>query len=442
MKLPNSPPNWMPTLAQLSAERLDEVLANPRAEVNGRYLHWDELRRRTPPQGWSLEEWWISIAFARRTLAVQLPLLDKSGLAVRFSRATSVDRFLHQLDREAGTKLETTDPTLANSQVRDRYIVRSLAEEAITSSQLEGASTTRKTAKEMLLSGRPPRTRDERMIANNFTAMNYLRRRRAEPLSMEMLLELHRLLTEDTLDSEDEVGRLRRADEPVVVQDRGEGAIVHIPPAAEELPRRLAALIDFANGDSEDPFIHPVVRAITLHFMLAYDHPFVDGNGRTARALFYWSLLRSGYWLVEFLSISRVIQKAPAQYGRAFLLTESDGSDLTYFLLHQLEVLKHAIDDLHVYLRRKTQELQGLDRQLKDGDSWNHRQRVLLAHALRHPGARYTVAEHQRDHGVVYETARSDLQSLEDAGLLLKEQRGKKFVFAPAPKLERRLRQK
>jgi Fic family protein len=53
-----------------------------------------------------------------------------------------------------------------------------------------------------------------------------------------------------------------------------------------------------------DKFIHPVVRAIILHFMIGCGHLFVDGNGRTARALFYWSVLHQKYRLMEFISIS------------------------------------------------------------------------------------------------------------------------------------------
>jgi Fic family protein len=63
--------------------------------------------------------------------------------------------------------------------------------------------------------------------------------------------------------------------------------VFHTPPPAAELPARLEAMCDFANSKTPDTFIHPVVRGIFLHFWLAYDHPFVDGNGRTARALFY-----------------------------------------------------------------------------------------------------------------------------------------------------------
>jgi Fic family protein len=93
--------------------------------------------------------------------------------------------------------------------------------------------------------------------------------------------------------------------------------------------------------------VHPVVRAILIHFMLGYDHPFYDGNGRTARALFYWSLARSGYWLMEYVSISRLLRQAPAQYARAYRHTETDDNDTTYFIVHQLEVIQQAIAALH-----------------------------------------------------------------------------------------------
>ena len=112
--------------------------------------------------------------------------------------------------------------------------------------------------------------------------------------------------------------------------------IFHDPPPAEQLDERMAAMCDFANGKIPNHFIHPVVRAIILHFWLAYDHPFVDGNGRTARALFYWLMLRNNYWLFEFISISQIIRKAPIKYGRAFLYTETDDNDLTYFILYHL----------------------------------------------------------------------------------------------------------
>jgi len=90
--------------------------------------------------------------------------------------------------------------------------------------------------------------------------------------------------------------------------------------------------------------------------MVGYDHPFADGNGRTARALFYWSMARSGYWLMEYTSISHILRKAPAKYMRAYLHTESDKNGTTYFVLHQLQTIRHAITALHDYVDRKVRE--------------------------------------------------------------------------------------
>lgn len=198
----------------------------------------------------------------------------------------------------------------------------------------------------------------------------------------------------------------------------------------------------FANeGDGGERFIHPVVRAILLHFWLAYDHPFEDGNGRTARILFFWSMHRSGYWLAEYLPISRLIRAAPAQYGRAFLESESDEGDTTYFLLHQLRVIERAIQDLHDYLSRKVAEQHDVERMLDVVDGLNGRQVVLLTHAAKHPGHAYTFGGHARSHRVTHETARADLGGLAKGGLLTRHRRGREYFFEPAPDLPQRLRE-
>ena len=220
----------------------------------------------------------------------------------------------------------------------------------------------------------------------------------------------------------------------VHVADNRDGTIIHQPPSYKELETRLERLCNFANADEgSKPFVHPVLRAILLHFMIGYDHPFVDGNGRTARALFYWSIARSGYWLMEFISISHYLRKAPSQYVRSYLYTETDDSDTTYFLIHQLEVIRKAITGLHEYLARKVSEQKTTERLLvgsgKLRNRFNHRQLALLTHALKYPGEVYKIEGHQRSHAVVYQTARSDLLDLSELGLLNKQKIGKSFVF-------------
>lgn len=410
-----------------------------RPDVNGQYLSWDELRRRTPPAGITHEQWWASLRGARMVRSTPFPLTDVRGAPFRFALTDPLFRLIHEIDRVGSGRIELPEEVV-NPSTRDRYLVDSVTEEAITSSQLEGASTTRVAARSMLRSGRKPMTVSERMIVNNYRAMEFIRNHRAAPLTRELVAELHTIVVNGTLKKGDGEGRFRRPDETIHVVDSADGEVLHVPPPADQLPARIEALCRFANTDSEEVFIHPLVRAVAIHFWLAYDHPFVDGNGRTARALFYWAMLRHGYWLTEFLSISRVIKKAPAQYSRAFLYTETYDNDLTYFLLHQLLVLRQAHADLNAYLARKGKEVREVERLLRNREDLNHRQIAVLAHALRHPDERYTIQAHQRSHGVVYQTARQDLLSLSTKGFFVQRRIGNAFVFDPVTDLERRLK--
>ena len=399
------------------------------------YLHWDELRHRPPPEGLSHEQWWLAEKLSRRP--TPLPLLASDGQAFWFSQPPVLLQGLHQIDIQAG--INAVAPEAVNTRsTRDRYLLSSLMEEAITSSQMEGAATTRDVAKEMIRSRRPPRDRSERMILNNFLTMQRIQELRKQPLTPQLVLDLHRLVSEDTLDDPADAGRLRPAGKEVVVDD-AYGTVFHVPPPAEELPQRLEELCRFANSETPKVFIHPVVRAIALHFWLAYDHPFCDGNGRTARALFYWAMLHQGYWLFEFVSISSVINKARGRYASSFLLSESDDNDLTYFLLAQVKVIQQAIANLHAYLERKAGEVGALQQRLEGMDGLNHRQLALLRHALRHSGFRYSVLSHQNSHGVSHQTARSDLQKLAARGLLLPGKDGRREIFRVPEDLSARL---
>ncbi|MFN3712247.1 MAG: Fic family protein [Alcanivoracaceae bacterium] len=401
----------------------------------GKYRHWDNLRRLAAPAGLSHDEWWLAVAMSRASLFQRLPLLDKDGRPFVFASPAPLTIALHHIDRDAAGQIRGAGTALQTDS--HRFLTSSLIEEAITSSQLEGAATTRRVAADMLRSGRKPRDHGERMIFNNYRAMAYLRTLRNEPLTPDLVLEIHRIVSEGTLDDPAEIGRFRRIDTVQVVDTR-DNVVLHQPPTHSELPQRMARLCAFANADeSSEPFVHPVLRAILLHFMIGYDHPFADGNGRTARALFYWSLARSGYWLMEYTSISHILRRAPAKYMRAYLYTETDNNDTTYFLLHQLDTIRQAMVALHDYVERKTREQQETTALLTSSRAlrgrFNHRQIALLNHALRHPGQLYRIEGHQHSHGVVYQTARSDLLTLEALGLLERSRQGNAYLFhAPA----------
>ena len=357
-----------------------------------------------------------------------------------------VQEGLHRIDSRASGRIGVTD-TVTNPSTRDEFVINSLIREAITSSQLEGASTTRAVAAKMIRAGRRPQNRSERMIMNNYRAMRDVREMRDGPLTVEAVLALHRAVTDQTLTDPDAAGRLQLPTEDRVEVCDARGNVLHRPPPAEQLPERLHEMVRFANAAPRTPeagdagFLHPVLRAIVLHFWLAHDHPFADGNGRTARALFYWAMLRRDYWIFEFLSISPFLKAAPEQYARAFLHAETDGNDATYFIVHQVDVILRALDALDRYLQLKAAQAARIDRMLRNRTDLNHRQLALLAHAVRHPDWEYTTRSHMTSHNVVYATARADLFQLAELGLLERRRRGRKLnVFLTPPGLEARIR--
>lgn len=439
MKLPSPPPQIANVLGGPApdVDVLVRIIATQiRPVVGNRYVHWDRLRHLTPPTGLTHEQWWVGVKMARRNVSEPLPIIAVDGQPFSYALPPSALEMLHHIDQDAAGEIVLSE-TVVNPQDRGRYLVNSLIEEAITSSQLEGASTTRSVAKDMIRTGRHPRDKSELMILNNWRAMNFLREHADKPLTPDLVLELHRVVAEGTLETPGAAGRLQTSDEiRVEVADPLDGQLLHRPPPADALPARLLELCRFANGETPDGFLHPVIRAILVHFWLAYDHPFEDGNGRTARALFYWCMLRNRYWLAEYLSISRILNRARASYVRSFLYTESDGNDATYFLLSQLRVVVHAIDELKKYLRAKMRSAREIEQLLKRVDL-NHRQVALLGHALRNPDSEFSYRSHATSHNVARESARSDLLDLEARGYLRRHKIGRAMYFQPAPDLGR-----
>lgn len=443
MKKPVPPPPLEKILEKLRGEdshRLIAILSREREAQDDNYLPWDKLRFKKPPGDLSREEWWLSIKIARTSSSRRLPLFAADGAPFSYTLPDAILRMTEEISRRASGVIALPEP-VTNPATRDRYVVNSLIEEAIRSSQLEGASTTRKVAKEMIRSGRRPKDRSEQMILNNYNAMRRVIELRDANLTPELICEIHRIVTDKTLDDPEAAGRIQSDIDPsdrVAVWGWGFGGeeAIHTPPPAEQLQERMENLCRFANSSDEKPWMQPVLRSLTLHFMMGYDHYFEDGNGRTARIIFYWSMLRHGYWLTEFLSISNILYGAPSKYARSYLDTEQDDGDLTYFFIYHLGVIIRAINELDVYLARKVEELRETRFLLSvvPGE-YNHRQLALLELAIKDPAAIFTIESHARSHRVSHETARNDLRELESRSLLRQSKSGKKFMWRPAEKL-------
>ena len=448
MRRSKRPPPW----SQLSTAANFAVLARANEpavreaidRANDLGWNYEDCGYHAAPLELTRDQFWLLVKLARTVGREAVPLVDRSGEPFTYRLPPAARRVLHLADKEMAGSIGAGTPGLDSDESRNRYVLRSLSEEAIASSRLEGANVTREDARRLLRERRAPRTEGERMVRNNYDTILMLRKRRSEPMTPDLLCEIQGLLTRDTLKKPDQAGRFRRGDEDISIWDDRENKVVYVPPPAEELPRRVARLCEFANAadDPSEPgrFTHPVVRAIALHFWVGYDHPFADGNGRTARALFYWSMLRNGYWLAEYLTISEVIRRQPVRYGRAYLDSENDDNDLTYFVLYHLGVIERSLREFREYLARKLTERAALAATVSAAQ-FNPRQREVMARGLRDPAAAFTYDSHAREHSVTVPTARADLLALERLGLLRGNRVGRRYEFVPAANLDRLLRE-
>ncbi|MCH9739368.1 MAG: Fic family protein [Epsilonproteobacteria bacterium] len=403
----NELPSMMSTLQ--SEAYLMEYFSE--TDSKGRYLYWDQFKWRVP-KGHDVQKAWLVTKWVRFTKRKPIALCDAKETEFHFCIPDSLQAKLYKIAKLSG------EGTPTNS-IQQKYLISSLVmEEAISSAQLEGASTTRRVAKKMLVDERQPKSEDEQMILNNYLLMNEVKSLKDAPLSLEMIQHFHKIATEGTTQNGVIPGAFRIDDE-IVIADGVDGEVLHQPPSHTKISKRLEQLCTFANtnhsGDEGESFIDPIVKAIILHFMIGYEHPFADGNGRTARAIFYWFMLKNGFSFFEYLSISKLLKEAPIQYGMAYLYTEIDDNDLTYFIYYQADIILRAMDELFGYLDAKSRELEEVLVLLEDskvGEALNFIQKDIVKKAMKNPGRIFTVKEIANNYDISENTARKYLKAL------------------------------
>lgn len=379
-------------------------------KIEDEYLYWDKVKYLTP-KGVDPQLFWGAVKMKRQ---MQLQTIRFGKYTFSFMITPLMQSLLHEFDLKMGGSLSANG--VISPRDRQIYLVNSIMEEAIASSQMEGASTTRKVAKDMLRKELRPKNRSQQMIVNNYATIKQLVEEKGQVLDLNMLLDIHRSITTNTLDNPEDEGRLRQTDDIYVI-DAITGSVAHTPPSHTEIEELLHDLFAFASDKDKSNFIHPIIKGIILHFMLAWIHPFVDGNGRTARSLVYWYMLKKDYWMTEYLSISRVIYKNKKRYERMFLYTEADHMNMTYFIQHNLQVMKKAYEDLKTYLSVKMEERNSV-LQYCDIEGINERQMQILKIINDTPSLVLSSLEVSNRFGVSDKTARTDLKVLTELGYL------------------------
>ncbi len=401
------------------------------------YLYWDKVRYQSLPEDLSAIEFWYMVKLVRNISSRGTKIKAENGKYFTWIRLNNTDEYLHKIDMKIGGEIFSHYSNIITPYGKQRLLTKSIIEEAIASSQLEGAVTTTPMAKKLILENRVPKDRSERMIVNNYKTMQAITEEyKNKPLSHEMFFELHKLITKDTLD-QDKQGRYRTNADDITINDQLR-YIYHIPPKEEFLNEQIEELIKYANDESDEGFTHPIVKAIFIHFWIGYLHPFYDGNGRIARTLFYWYLLKKSYWAIQYLPISLVIRNAPDQYGMSFVYSEQDNLDLTYFFDFNIKKMLEALDNFEEYIKKKTTENTKMENVLHEKYSLNERQHELLRYLIVKGEKSYiTPSSFIELNKVSRETASKDLKSLESLDLIRKKRVGKNMRYSATDLLRR-----
>ncbi|MCB9033875.1 MAG: Fic family protein [Chitinophagales bacterium] len=403
-------------------------------KINDDYLYWDKVKYKKAPISINPEVLWSVVKMSR----IFSKKINFANYSFEYNITNSIQKGLHEFDLNFGGNL-SSDAIITEND-KKRYLINSIMEEAIASSQIEGAVTTRKKAKEMLRKNKKPKSKSEQMILNNYNTIKHILEIKDKPITQQRILEIHKLITYNTLDNEMHEGTYRDSNEINVV-DVIDGEIMYTPPSFEYIDNLMNDLFEFFNTNNSTNFIHPIIKGSIIHFMIGFIHPFVDGNGRTARALFYWYLLKNGYWLTEYLSISRLIVKSKTQYALAYLYTEIDDNDLTYFINYKIKTLQLAFDELKNYINRKIKEKKKLA-DFQKIENINERQAYILKWLYDNSNLILTVNEIQNRFSISNQTARTDLTELVKLGFLVEKNANKKSkVFFKVDNFEQLIQQ-
>ncbi len=398
-----------------------EIAAELKA-ANASYEYWDKARYTLLPENISPELFWSVVKFRR------------SGLYAEKIKI-GINSFKYLINPEILKKLSFIEKfgikTDLSLDEENEYGADAKMEEAIASSRLEGADITGESAKEMLRTGADPETESEKMVVNNYKALTFAEKNTDKELSVEFIKQLYGAVM-----NADGGDIFRKDEQNARVVDIRDDAVLYEPPKSADIETLLLSLCDYINADTDT---NPVIKAAALHFLFAYIHPFADGNGRAARILFYWYALKKGLGAFKYLPVSKTLRLIPSLYAKAFLYTEIDENDLTYFINFSLDVLIEAANSFGDFLEknevpRKEELLIGA------GTELNRRHISILNEFVKNRNAR-NIEYFKNKLGIVYETARKDMMYLTKKGLLSKTKKSKEFFYSLSRKSLKKLAQ-
>lgn len=295
------------------------------------------------------------------------------------------------------------------------FVLNAGIEEALSSAIYEGANTTRARAKQFFAEEKTPKNKHEQMLFNNYLAMEWIKKNQTLEIDQNTLLKVHEIVTRKTLEGDlvNYSGKFR--DDDVFVGDHQ--GVDH---------RKVPESLDEAIKESTENmrFIHPLLQGVILHYLIAYIHPFFDGNGRTARTLFYLQSMKHNFNFVELLSISAHLKEHGGRYERSFLNANKHQGDITFFIDFALDSMLAALKEVE----KKVNFLQKIWKLQKD-ERLSDEQICLLQKMALNKFRTITIQEFANDTRRSHEMARIELKELAHLDLLSEEKKGRVIHF-------------
>lgn len=252
---------------------------------------------------------------------------------------------------------------------------------------------------------------DEKELTNYKKAMDFIVRYlgKDDPVTEGVIRELHKILVKDVRGGQADPGSYRTIQNYVV--DSRTQAIIYTPPPPLDVPALMREFVDWINAAKD---ISPILIAGITQFQFVHIHPFIDGNGRTARILSTMILYKMGYDFKQLFTISEYYDKDRPSYYQAIQSVRRSNMDMTAWLEYFVEGLRSQMADI----RQKSEQLIKLDAALQKIKRIgpNLRQTRAVKYIIKN--GKITVNEYQSVASCIRRTAQRDLEELVAKGII------------------------
>lgn len=385
------------------------------------------------PDGCSSDEMWGLVRSIRRAQGIRYRdgwTIDGVASTQWFYPTHSIELKLRELSRRTGAG-SLLDQALSE-RFGQRFVTSSLIGETVAAVSCEGLSITYEEARRACLGDTVPRRPVERLVANMHALLVRMLGDELPPLDEATIRTMYERLTQG-IDANDLGGSMAWGDEwPGDPVDAG--AVI-------------AEVCAMASGELVDPAEHPIVTSqrIICHFWRNGVFPLCNYVLGSLVCRLY--LKQKGYPVFVYLPISQMslawrqgtCDCAGVWPYRDCCDVQGADYDWTLYWESCLQLLLHEAEALEETILRVKGEDDEILRSLRADHSFNHRQRTLLEQAVLTPSTAMRIEEYRAQHGLAYSTARQDLTSLVERGLLEMRYEGKAQVFTVRDDFKRRL---